>query len=445
MPLPYLHLVRTTRPSAPALIDIVAATRATLDKANLDLPAGAPVAVAVGSRGIANYAKIAGAVVAWLKERGMAPFIIPAMGSHGGATAEAQQAVLAKYGIDEAHMGVPVRSSMETVLTGVTESGIEVFMDKHAYEAGRVLLVNRVKPHTTFTAKVESGIMKMAAIGLGNLEGARRFHSSALRMGFEKALLEMARVNLQSGKLLGGVAILENDAHQTAGIEAMTAAMAAPNLEIEEPRLLTRAREIRPQLPFRNLDLLIVDEIGKDISGTGMDTRVTGRSIHQELDGADSTGTTPGFIRIRRIYVRDLTHATEGNACGVGQADMVHERLFRKTNFTLTNVNATTSLGFLTARMPMWFPSDRAAIFFAMRNMGLPSPEEVKIVRIRNTNQVDSFLASPACVRNLWDDLRDKDRSDRYHVGDGIPLDFDEVGNLMSVVAPAATPAPAYV
>jgi hypothetical protein len=433
-PLPYLHLVRATRPSAPALTDVVAATRATLDtldKAKLDLPAGAPVAVAVGSRGIATYAKIAGAVVAWLKERGMRPFITPAMGSHGGATAEAQQAVLAKYGIDEAHMGVPVRSSMETVLIGVTESGVEVFMDKHAFEAGRVLLVNRVKPHTTFIGKVESGIMKMAAIGLGNLEGARRFHSSALRMGFEKALLEMARVNLRSGKLLGGVAILENDAHQTAGIEAMAAA----NLEIEEPRLLIRAREIRPQLPFRNLDLLIVDELGKDISGTGMDTRVTGRSIHQELDGADSTGTTPGFIRIRRIYVRDLTHATEGNACGAGQADMVHERLFRKTNFTLTNVNATTSLGFLTARMPMWFPCDRDAIFFAMRNMGLPSPEEVKIVRIKNTNRVDSFLASPACVR----DLRDADHSGRYSVGDGNPLDFDEVGDVRSVVGISGT------
>ncbi len=434
VPLPYLHLVRATRPSAPALTDIVAATRATLDKAKLDLPAGAPVAVAVGSRGIANYAKIAGAVVAWLKERGITPFIIPAMGSHGGATAEAQQAVLANYGIDEAHMGVPVRSSMETVLTGVTESGIEVFMDKQAYELGRVLLVNRVKPHTTFIGKVESGIMKMAAIGLGNLEGARRFHSSALRMGFEKVLLEMARVNLRSGKLLGGVAILENDAHQTAGIEAVAAA----NLEIEEPRLLTRAREIRPQLPFQNLDLLIVDELGKDISGTGMDTRVTGRSIHQELDGADSTGTTPGFIRIRRIYVRDLTYATEGNACGVGQADMVHERLFRKTNFTLTNVNATTSLGFLTARMPMWFPCDRAAIFFAMRNMGLPSPEEVKIVCIKNTNRVDSFLASPACLCHLRD-IDHSDHSDRYHVGNGIPLDFDEVGDLMSVVGIAGS------
>jgi hypothetical protein len=389
----------------------------------LDAPKGAPVAVAVGSRGISNYAEIVGAVVAWLRSRGVTPFIIPAMGSHGGATAEAQKALLAEYGIDEERMGCPVISSMETVSTGVTESGIEVFMDAHAHASKRVILVNRVKPHTDFIGKVESGIMKMTAIGLGKLDGARRFHAAAMRMGFEKALLEMARVNLSSGRHLGGVAILENDSHETAGIHAMAAA----EVETREPELLKHARAIRPQLPFKNLDLLIVDELGKDISGAGMDTRVTGRSIHAELDGADPTGTTPGFIRVRRLYVRDLTHATEGNACGVGQADMVHEQLFRKTDFEKTNINATTSMAFSAARMPMWFPSDRDAIFFAMRNMGLPGPDEVRIARIRNTNLVDSFLASPACVRDLAG-------NERYHVGEASPVEFDESGDLQSEV-----------
>jgi hypothetical protein len=262
--------------------------------------------------------------------------------------------------------------------------------------------------------------MKMTAIGLGKLDGARRFHISAMAMGFEKALLEMARVTLACGKHMGGVAILENDSHETAEIHAMSVG----EVETQEPGLLARARAIRPQLPFENLDLLIVDELGKDISGAGMDTRVTGRSVHAELDGADSVGATPGFIRIRRIYVRDLTHATEGNACGVGQADFVHERLFRKTNFTLTNINATTSLSFTAARMPMWFPTDREAISFAMRNMGLPSPETVRIARIKNTLAVDTFQASSACVKELAS-------NSRYQVGKAAAIEFDEAGDLV--------------
>jgi hypothetical protein len=421
VPLPSLHLISTVRPSAPEISDVRAATLESLKNFPLDAPTGAPVAVAVGSRGISNYAKVVGAVIEWLKSRGVKPFIIPAMGSHGGATAEAQEALLHEYGIHEGTMGCPVISSMETVRTGVTPSGIEVFMDKAAFEAGRVLLINRVKPHTDFIGKVESGISKMTAIGLGKLDGARRFHTAAMRMGFERALLEMAHVNLTSGKHLGGVAIIENNAHQTSSIHAMPAA----EVESKEPELLAHARDIRPQLPFKNLDLLIVDELGKNISGAGMDTRVTGRSIHAELDGADPTGTTPGFIRIRRIYVRDLTHETGGNACGVGQADMVHEQLFRKTNFTLTNVNANTSMAFAAARMPMWFPSDREAIFFAMRNMGLPA--DPRIARIRNTNAVDQFLASPACVRDLAG-------NSMYHIGGASAVEFDGAGDLSSEV-----------
>ncbi len=425
VPLPSLHPVHTVCPSAPALDDVAAATTAALAKlpASIDIPAGVEVAVAVGSRGISNYAQVVGATVAWLKARGAKPFMIPAMGSHGGGTAPAQQALLAEYGIDERRMGCPVRSSMETVKIGTSPSGIEVFMDRHAYEAGRVLLVNRVKPHTDFIGKVESGIMKMTAIGLGKLDGARRFHANAMRMGFEKALLEMARVTLASGKHLGGVAIVENDSHETSQI----AAMAAADVERDEPKLLETARAWRPQLPFQKLDLLIVDELGKDISGAGMDTRVTGRSIHAELDNADSVTATPGFIRIRRIYVRDLTHATEGNACGVGQAEMVHERLFKKTNFAITNLNANTSLAFAAARMPMYFVNDREAIFFAMRNMGLTSPVEMRIVRIKNTNQVDRFLASPACVKDLTE-------NPRYKVEAASPVEFDESGDLAGAV-----------
>ncbi len=424
VPLPLFHPVHALRSSAPRLKDVPATTTAALDQAFPEkFPAGSPVAVAVGSRGIVNYAKVVRAAVDFLKSRGAKPFIVPAMGSHGGATAEAQRAVLAEYGIHEEAMGAPVVSSMETVSLGTTKGGIEVFMDRHAFEAGRVLMVNRVKVHTDFQGHVESGMMKMVAIGLGKLDGARRFHMNAMRIGFEAALLEMARHSLASGKIIGGVAILENDSHETAEV----AAVAATEMESKERRLIERARDIRPRLPFEKLDLLIIDEMGKNISGAGMDTRVIGRSVHPSLDQASPTGTMPGHLDVQRIFVRDLTHETEGNACGVGLADVTHERVFRKMNFETTYTNAVTSLAYVAARLPMWFKSDRSALDFLLRNMGLPAPEELRAVRIVNTLAVDAFLASPACAKELAS-------NPNYKVLEPVPLEFNEKGDIVSEV-----------
>jgi hypothetical protein len=229
----------------------------------------------------------------------------------------------------------------------------------------------------------------------------------------------MARLALATGKILGGVAIIENDRHQTAEVAAIPAAQ----LENTERRLLERARQIRPRLPFQQLDLLIVDEMGKNISGTGMDTRVIGRSVHPELDGAGPVGNLPGHTHIRRIYVRDLTAESEGNACGVGLADITHERLFRKMDFRITYTNLITSLGYVAARLPLWFSSDRAAIDFCLRNMGQPAPDRLRAVRIRNTLAVDAFQASPACARELT-------ANPNFRVLEPAPLEFDPAGDL---------------
>lgn len=417
--IPPFHPVQVLRPSAPPLENVERAVASALRSLPFDLPAGAPVAVTAGSRGIDRIAEVIRAVCAELRRRGARPFVVPAMGSHAGATAEGQRAMLAEYGITEEGVGAPVVSSMETVSLGATAQGIEVFMDRAAWEAGRVLLVNRVKVHTDFSGAVESGLMKMLAIGLGKIDGARRFHVHALRLGFDTALLEMARFSLGRGRVLGGLALLENDRHRLCEVVAAPAA----EMEATERRLLHRAREIRPRLPFSELDLLIVDEMGKDISGAGMDTRVIGRSIHPELEPAPPPGTTT----VRRIFVRDLTAATEGNACGVGLADITHERLFRKVNFQVTFTNTITSLAYVAARLPLWFTSDRAAIEFALRNMGLPAPERLRAVRIRNTLALDAFLASPACARELAG-------QENFRVLDPVPLEFDEAGDIYTEV-----------
>jgi len=225
---------------------------------------------------------------------------------------------------------------------------------------------------------------------------------------------------LASGKVLGGVAILENDRHQTAAVHATTAA----DMETNERTWLAWARDIRPRLPFDELDLLIVDEMGKDIAGTGMDTRVVGRSVHPEPDHAGSLGDLPGYTRVRRIYVRDLTPAAEGNATGVGMADIIHERLFRKIDFRVTYMNIGTSLSYVGGRIPVHFATDRAAIEFALRNLGLPAPDQVRAVRIRNTLAMETFLASPACTRVLGG-------NPAYRVLDAKAMEFDAAGNLV--------------
>ncbi len=425
------HPVRSLRPKAPGIEHVDEAVRTALQAIQdvlAGLPAGAPVAVTCGSRGIDRIAAVVRAACAVLREAGARPFVVPAMGSHGGATAAGQRRLLADYGVTEELIGVPVVSSMETVSLGRTPEGIEVFMDRAAWEAGRVLALNRVKPHTDFDGEVESGLMKVMAVGLGKLEGASSFHQNSLRDGFEKVILAMGRHILASGRILAGMGLVENDRHALCEI----AAAPAGGVETLDRRLLERARRLHPKLPFSSLDLLIVDEIGKNISGAGMDTKVIGRAVHPDRVPLNPPGRA---IRIRRIYIRDVTPESEGNAIGMGFADAMHERIAGKADFHAIYTNARTSLAYVAASMPMHFPNDRAALDFLLGNLGSPAPETVRAAWIRNTLSVTTFLATPACVAELAG-------NPDYEVQPATGVEWDEAGDLKQT-APALVEAAA--
>jgi len=391
----FLTLERTRAPE-PALADPGGEARAALDRLDLHPSQlqGKRIAVAVGSRGIASLAGIVRAACQWLLAHGAHPFVFPAMGSHGGATAEGQRQVLAEYGVTPEFLGVEIRSSMDTVKALTTPGGFPVLMDRHAWESDGVLVINRVKPHTRFAGRIGSGLLKMITIGLGKHRGAVEYHRLANRHGSQPVIRSVSETVLGSGKILAGLALVENSRHQIAVIRA-----ARPdNVMSLDEELLVLARSFMPRIPFSKLHLLIVDEIGKDVSGAGMDTNVIGRNLES------GTGDAP---EIDLIYARDLTEETCGNALGVGLADMVHERLYRKIDYQKMYVNAITSLNPWVARVPMWFSSDREALDFALRLLGSPDPAEQRIVSIRNTLSLDRIsvseaLASEAALLAGW-------------------------------------------
>ena len=292
-------------------------------------------------------------------------------------------------------------------------------MDRNAWEAGRVLVLNRVKLHTDFEGEVESGLLKMMTVGLGKLEGATSLHRNSLRSGFPQAILPMSRHIVASGRILAGLGLVENDRHSLCEVAVAPAADPAVNIEALDRRLLARARQLHPTLPFSSLDLLIVDEIGKNISGVGMDTKVIGRSVHPDRFPLDVERS----IRIRRIYIRDLTSESEGNASGVGLADAMHERVGRKADLHVTYTNVRTALAYVPARMPISFPSDRAALGFLLSNLGSPEAETVRAAWIRNTLSMATLLATPPCVAELAG-------NSNYEVHPAVALEFNEAGDL---------------
>ncbi|MGH9469132.1 MAG: lactate racemase domain-containing protein [Terriglobia bacterium] len=330
--------------------------------------AGRRIAVTAGSRGIANLKEIVRAMCGWLREQGAEPFVIPAMGSHGGATPEGQRRILEGYGVREDFVGAPIRSSMETVTLGETAKGFQVFMSRDAWEADGVLVMNRVKPHTDFSGKIESGRLKMIAVGMGKQTGAHEVHRWARKYGYEEVIRAMAEHVLARGKIVAGVAVVENELHQICQARAALPKEMIP----QEEEALALARRLVPKLPFPSVQLLIVDEMGKNISGTGMDTKVIGRSVKEGP-------------QIDMIYVRDLTAASEGNATGVGNADLIHERFFQKVDLKKTYVNALTSLKPSNVRLPMHLASDREAIDVALGSIGAPEPQTQRVAWIRNT------------------------------------------------------------
>jgi hypothetical protein len=377
------------------------------------VPAGSRIAIGVGSRGISNIAAITRAAVDYWKSQGSQPFIFPAMGSHGGATAEGQADVLAHYGIHQATMDCPVVSSLEVVSTGRTSEGIETFMDRSAFESDGAMVIGRVKWHTDFSGKLESGLFKMTAIGLGKFAGAQRYHSYAYKLGLEHVIRTVGRQVLASGKIIGGLAILEDANHNTSRL------VAAPAEEMErtDEELLLQVRGWMGRLPLP-LDVLIVDEIGKNISGSGMDSKVVNRSVHGE------SNPWPDTPRMERIFIRDLSPGSYGNAMGVGMADVVHDRLLAKIDWETTLINSLTANTPTEIRTPIHFRSDRECLERISTVVGRLDPLEVTYGWIKNTMEL-GFL-------RLSENLRDKivENSTLEIVGPAEEIELEQGGNF---------------
>jgi len=378
---------------------------------------GARMAVAVGSRGIANLSIIVRAVIRTLQGAGARPFILPAMGSHGGASAAGQSALLADYGITEAALGVPLRPSMEVQTVGSVIPGFEVLVSREAFMADGVILINRIKPHTDFAGAIGSGLLKMLVVGLGKHAGAAQFHAAAGRLGYEHVLRAHAHALLGALRVAGGVAVLEDQRHQTARVEVLRPF----EIEAQEARLCGEAKALMPRLPFKDIDLLIVDRMGKNLSGTGMDPMVIGRSIHgySLVSSADDAG-----VRVRRLFVRDLTPESHGNAIGIGLADFTTTRLVQAMDRAVTSVNALTALSLQGAKVPLHFDTDREVLANALGTLGLSGPQEPRIVRIRDTLSLEELQISTALLPEVGG------RADLEVIGEPRRVEFDADGNL---------------
>lgn len=372
-----------------------------------ELEDGAEIGVTAGSRGIHDMPEMLRAIVEQLQLQGFDPFIFPAMGSHGGATAEGQAEMLEGLGIDEETMGCEIRSSMEVERVGEGIDGRPIYASTTAMNADAVLLANRVKVHTDFQGDIESGLAKMAVVGLGKQRGTEKFHSAAISYSYEECIRDRAAVLFEETPVIGGLALLENAADRAAHIEAI------PVDEIfeREEELLEKSREFLPLIPTDDLDILIIDEIGKNISGTGMDTNVIGRiDVYGEAE--------PESPDITRIYVRSLTEEAHGNAVGLGLADFVHQDAAEDIDLTDTYVNTLTAGCPERSRIPMIVHNDRVALQLLAGTTGIRDPGDLRIARIENTMEVDDIEVSPAVA----DELRDEPN---VTVGDPTPIEFE--------------------
>lgn len=403
--------------------DIPSAVQAELKKLALEqrIRPGQRIALTGGSRGVANIALILKTVVDYLKSLGARPFIFPAMGSHGGATAEGQTAMLAHYQVTEAFTGAPVLSSMDTVEISRTQDGVPVFIDKNAFEADGIIVINRIKPHTKFKAPIESGLMKMMAIGMGKQKGAEYYHKAAIQYTFPKIIVDAGREVLKKAPILCGLGLVENGYDQTAVI----AALRPEELEEREKELLVLAKRMMPRLPFNEIDLLIIDEMGKDISGTGIDPNITGRN-------RDILGVFPHPVNAKRIFVGDLTPSSGGNAIGIGFADVTTKRLVDKIDRLATYMNCMTGISLEKAAIPMHFETDRECIRVALGSVGLIPPERSRVVRIKNTLQLDEVEVSEI----YGDEI--PNRPDLEILEGPRPMSFDDRENLVPLVVHGA-------
>ena len=399
-----------------ALSDIDAAVAEQFQRyAHADLT-GKNVAIGIGSRGIKQQPQVVKALIGELKAAGAKPFIIPAMGSHGGGSAEGQTAVLASYGYTEENMGVPINSSLEVIELGRIERDVPVYCDKLAMDADHIIMCNRVKPHTDFRANHESGLIKMVAIGMAKHAGATALHFHGMG-NFNTLLPAATKIFLEKTPTLFGVAMVENAKENLKHLEFV----APDDFFHRDAALLQMAKTSIPRLYFDNVDVLIIDEIGKDISGAGMDPNVTGRPP-SSLPGFDSGAA------INRIVVRDLTEKTEGNSTGIGAADVTTQRLVQKVDWTKIYVNIVTAGVLEGARLPIVANTDRDAIGIALRGCFGVTSESSRIVRIKNTLEMTTVWASEPMIPDI------EKNQDQTVLSEPFNLEFDANGGLTGQV-----------
>jgi hypothetical protein len=417
---PYPHFLRLRQNfPRPRVENIPAAVRSALEGLHLGgtIRPGQSVALTAGSRGIANIPLILKSVVQHLRDLGARPFLVPAMGSHGGGTAEGQRQVLESYGITEVFVGAPIRASMEVVTLGATAQGWPVYLDKIASEADHIGVVARVKPHTNYHGPVESGLLKMMLIGLGKHAGAASYHRILLEQPFDPVVRAVTRHLRARAPVTFGLAVVENGFDETARIEAARPA----DFEPVEEKLLVQAKEWLARLPFHTADLLVIDEIGKEISGSGMDTNVVGRKRafkNQSLEGQP---------QMRFIFVRGLSAHTHGNAAGVGLADFTTTRLVRAMNYRATVINCMTAGYPDGANLPVHYDTDREVLDAALAIIGTRAAERARVMHIRNTLELQEVEVSEPCLAEL-------PRVTDFEVVRGpYELTFDADGNLPAV------------
>ncbi len=420
MQFPKLGLIRQIfEQGAPA--DARAMVRSELERTGLLDPVrkGQRVLITAGSRGIQCMPEVMASLVAAIREKGGEPFLLPAMGSHGGGDPLAQASIVRHTGLTEELLGVPIHEELETVQVGTVMGGHPIYTDKAVVEADHIILVNRIKEHTEYIGSTESGLLKMTVVGLGRWHGAESMHQLAVNISYEKSIQAIAKAFFDRLNILGGVAILEDHANHLHRLEAVPAAMVFRR----EPELLEESKLHHAKLPFEQLDVLLVDEIGKDISGAGFDTKVIGRIMNIYEKECE----TP---RITRIVLRDMSDKSEGNATGIGLADFVARRAVDKVDFQVTNTNCLTAVAPEKARIPMTLPTDRAALEAAFRTIGLWTREKVRMAWIPNTLNLEWLAVSPALLeasRGL--------NGLELHDGPLFDLPFDSEDNLPGLKA----------
>ena len=401
------------------LDDVELAVQKTLAQSKLSqcVTAGQRVGIAVGSRGISNLSRIVGQTVSFIDSIGGQAVIIPAMGSHGGANPDGQQALLAGYGVTANAMGCPIDASMETVSVGTTRQGVPVHFSHAASQLDHVVVINRVKPHTRLSGNYESGLIKMLMIGLGKHRGASLYHQIFRRYDYSLDQLapEIVGLLIEHMPITIGVAIVEDAFEQTALVEAV----AAEDFLKREPELLAMAKAWLPKLPFDDADLLIVDQIGKEISGTGMDTNLIGRKTNDKQAAVDE------YPKIRQIFVRSLTEKTNGNGCGLGIADYCHRRAVQSLNEEVTKINCITSAHPGAGAIPLTFESDRQVLDAVTSQSADDERDNLRWMWIRDTLHVDEVV----CSRGYWDEAQNRDD---LEIIDALrPLQFDDHGDLL--------------